>query len=296
MIATQNQPAAKQDALSSEEEQEIKIQMAVDNDDVAVNSVKPLETQAPLFLQSRTVTHTTKAGLNPIVDAAGYLLSVIGKLKAIKSYRQPAKLQKELMHELTTFQESIKHHGYNTEYVLVCHYVLCATIDDMITHTPWGSLGQWERYSLLTAFKQDTQHHDKFFTIMERIVKEPAHYIDLMELMYVCLSLGYKGQYRATEHSQYQLEQITHQLYKHIRAYRGHFSKALSPAPLKISKAALKRRQKSKVSLAFIFFITGCIIMTIFVGLSYLMDVLSNEAYKNISQFENPVSRPATNK
>lgn len=286
MIATQNQPAQK-DSPSLATGQEMSSQ-SLQNHDASINKkVKNLSRSSPLLLPSRIVTHSPKAGLNPLVDAAGYLLSVVGKLKTIKSYRQPSKLQKELIQELNTFQENIKNHGYNAEYMLVCRYILCATFDDIIANTSWGGQGIWDSYSLLAAFNQDSQHQDKFFTIMERTIKEPAGYIDLMELMYICLSMGYKGQYRSTEHSQYQLEQITNSLYKHIRAYRGSFSKTLSPIPLKAPKPTVKVAHKSKSSLIFIFFITACIIMTIFVSLGYLMDVISNEAYKNISQIEN---------
>jgi type VI secretion system protein ImpK len=256
--------------------------------------VKSLNPSSQLLLPSRIVTHHPTAGLNPIVDAAGYLFSVIGKLKNIKSYRQLNKLQNELIQEINVFQETIKALGYNSEYTIVCRYVLCATLDEIISYTAWGNQGQWESYSLLSAFKQDKQHQDKFFSILERAIKEPSLYIDLMELMYLCLSMGYKGQYRTTEHSQYQLEQITNSLYKHIRAYRGSFSKTLSPTPLKSPKISVKAAApQRKVSLGFIFVVTACIIMAIFVSLGYLMDVISNEAYKNISQFENAASHEA---
>ena len=126
---------------------------------------------------------------------------------------------------------------------------------------------------------------------MELAIKEPALYIDLMELMYLCLSMGYKGKYRATEHSQYQLEQITHNLYKHIQAYRGNFSKALSPVPLRSPKSNTKLATRPQTSVIFIFIITFCIIMAIFIALSYLTDVISNEANKSIAQYEKTVSR-----
>lgn len=257
--------------------------------DYAVNKVKSLNTRSQLLLQSRVVAHNPKAGLNPLVDTAGYLFSVLGKLKQLKTYRQPSKLQKELVQEVTSFQEAIKNHGYNAEYIVICRYILCATFDDIISNTAWGAQGQWDSHCLLGAFNQDTQHQDKFFTIMERAIKEPAFYIDLMELMYICLSMGYKGQYRSTEHSQYQLEQITNNLYKHIRAYRGSFSKSLSPTPLKTAKSTTKPAAKRN-SMFFVFLVTACVIMTIFVSLGYLMDVISNEAYKNISPVETRVS------
>jgi type VI secretion system protein ImpK len=251
-----------------------------------VFNIKNLSNPSQLLLSNRIITHNPKAGLNPLVDTAGYLLSVIGKLKYLPSYRQLSKLQKELIQEINTLQENLKVYGYNPEYSLICRYILCATVDDIIVNTTWGGQGVWDSYNLLAAFNQDTRHQEKFFTILECAIKEPAFYIDLMELIYICLSMGYKGQYRSTEHSQYQLEQIINNLYKHIRAYRGNNSKTLSPSPLKAPKSRIRVIPKEKTSLLFIFFITACIIMTLFVSLGYLMDVISNEAYKNISQIQ----------
>jgi len=254
------------------------------------NKIKPLGFSAQFLLPSRLIMHHPKAGLNPLADAAAYLFSALGKLKQLKTYRQLNKLHKELIHEISSFQENIKNHGYNAEYVIVCRYILCATFDDIIQNTIWGGQGQWDSYSLLVAFNQDAQHQDKFFTITERAIKEPASYIDLMELIYICLSLGYKGHYRVTEHGHHQLEQITNNLYKHIRAYRGSFHKALSPSSLKTPKSTTKVLPNSDVSLLFLFFLTTCIIMVIFVSLGYLMDIISNEAYKHIIQIEASVS------
>lgn len=253
-------------------------------------SKKPVATH----LSRRAITHNPKAGLNPLVDAASYLFSAIGELKHTTAYRQLNHLQKELIHEINHFQEMINHHGYNAEFIIICRYVLCATLDDVIANTPWGGQGQWDSYSLLSAFNQDSQHQSKFFTILERAIKEPTLYIDLMEFIYICLSMGYKGQYRSTEHSQYQLEQITNNLYKHIRSYRGNFSKALSPVPLKSPKLTAKAALQNSTSLLVIFFVTACVMMTIFIGLDYLMDVISNEAYKNITQIKTTASQGST--
>lgn len=261
--------------------------------DGALSKVQNLNSTTPLILPSRSVSHNPNAGLNPIVDAAGYLFSVLGKLKQLKSYRQLSKLQTELIQEVNALHETISNQGYSAEYITVCKYILCATLDEVISNTSWGGQGQWDPYFLLAALNQDLQHQDKFFAIMERAIKEPALYIDLMELMYLCLSMGYKGQYRATEHSQYQLEQITNNLYKHIRAYRGSFSKTLSPSPLKSQKSTAPSLPQQKTPITFIVIVTACIIMTIFVSLGYLMDVISNEAYKNLAQSGSTVSNEA---
>lgn len=237
-----------------------------------------------LLVQHGIINHHPKAGINPIVDAAGYLFSLLGNIKQLFSYKHIGKLQKELLQEVSHFQDAIKTLNYNSEYVLVCRYILCATFDDIISSTNWGRLAGADAFSLLTALQQDPHHHDKFFNILERTLKEPALYIDLMELIYICLSFGYKGQYRATEHHHFQLEQITHQLYKHIRAYRGGFSKSLSPTPLKPGRgSSTQSMPDTHSSPLFILFVATCIVMIIFISLGYLMDLISNEAYKNIS-------------
>jgi len=264
-----------------------------DEESNRLSKVEHLSASKSALLDSnRSLKHHPKAGLNPVVDAASHLFSVIGKLKEINTYRHLNRLQSELLHEINLFQNTIAALNiYNTEFQIVCRYVLCSTIDEIIMNTPWGSQNQWDSYSLLASLNQDTQHQDKFFTILERAIKEPAIYIDLMELMYLCLSLGYKGQYRATEHNQFQLEQITDSLYKHIRAYRGSINKTLSPITSKGS--ATKNRKKfsaRKVSLPFVLLITACTIMTIFISLGYLMDIISNEAYKNIAELSSSIS------
>lgn len=277
MIATHNQQATS-DKQTLDVSAEGALQ-AMQERNRTLEKVRRLPSS--LLMPSHVLMHHPRAGLNPLVDTASYLFSILGRLRHLKSYRQLQRLQKELIAEINNIQEAIKDR-YSNEYVLVCRYVLCATLDDVISNTAWGGQGQWEPYALLEVYLQDARHEEKFFTILDRIVKEPALYIDLMELMYICLSLGYKGQYRATEHHHYMLEKITNHLYQHIHAYRGGFSKTLSPALPKLLRPVANQDVK-KPPLIFIFFVTACIIMTIFVSLGYLMDVISNEAYQNIS-------------
>lgn len=255
---------------------------------ISITNNKP----APLFLPQNLITHDPKAGLNPLVDACSKIFSTMCKLKMIKSLHHPAQVQQDLLEEIHSFQTVIKNHGYNAEYMSVCRYILCAFIDDIIANSAWGNEGRWERYLLLTALNQDCDHHDKFFALIDRCIKEPTLYIDLMELIYICLSLGYKGRFRSTEHHQIQLELITNNLYQHIRAYRGNISKRLAPEPLlptrrspsaSTTKAIAK---KQKTSLLSIFLLTASAVMVIFISLGYFMDIITNEPFKHVKEIQ----------
>lgn len=237
------------------------------------------QTNSHLLLHNQFITHHPKSGINPLVDAAAYLFSSMGKLKQLKSYRHLNKLHKELITEINLFQDAAKAHGYSSEYILVSRYALCAALDDIILNTPWGGQGQWNSFSLLTVYNQDSSQQERFFLILERIIKDPALYIDVMELMYICLSLGYKGNYRSTEFSNQQLEKIIHALYKRIRAHHGDYSKTLSsfssrPQPVKPSSPP--------VSYWFVFLITAITILLLFIGLGYSLDLISNHAYQEL--------------
>lgn len=235
----------------------------------------------PMILNSKFIIHHHKAGLNPLVDAAAYVFSSIGKIKNLKPFSNLSKLQNEFIEEINTFEVSAKAHGYTSEYVLVARYALVATIDDIITNTAWGR-ENWSPYRLLDVFSQDSDRYDRFFMILERITKDTNVYIDVMELMYICLSLGYKGSYRQSEEKTLELETITQALYQHIRAHHGDYSKTLSPFPIRPKQNA--KTDAPKISYWFLFFITASVIMLLFIGLGYLLDHISNQSFDALMQ------------
>lgn len=238
-------------------------------------------TDPQLLIPNKFITHHPKFGLNPLVDAAAYLFSLAGKLKQLDDHHHLTNLSQELFHELDTFQEAAKNQGYTSEFIVVARFALAATLDDIIANTPWGSQGQWQDLSLLAKLNQDNTPADRFFIILERISKDPATYIDVMELMYICLSLGFKGHYRSTEFNNNQLEQITYVLYKNIRVFRGNFSKALSPFPIRLPQAPKKIIVK-KTSPTYIAIYTSLLIIGIFAGLGILLQLISNEVYQEL--------------
>ncbi|MDR3492504.1 MAG: type IVB secretion system protein IcmH/DotU [Gammaproteobacteria bacterium] len=239
-------------------------------------------TDNQLLLPHKFVTHSPKSGLNPLVDAAAYLFSLMGKLKLLKSYRHLSKLRNELTQEINLFQDAAKSLGYNSEYILVSRYALCASLDDIISNTPWGAQGQWDSHNLMSAFNQESITQERFFVILERLVQDPSLYIDVMEFMYICLSLGFKGMYRSTEYNNTQLEQITNALYKRIRAYRGDFSKILSPFPIKVFTAP--KVAPTHWPSWIIVLLAVSFSLVLFAGIRYMLNVTSNQAYQDLTR------------
>ena len=191
-----------------------------------------------ILLTIKPPIHMPEAGLNPLVDAAAYIFSLMGKLRQTKHHNDLEKLHAELVHEIENFRETVHSDSYKNEYLLeyslISCYALSATLDNIISNTTWGNQGKWEPYNLVDSMNQQSLSHENILIILERLVCDPGIYIDVMEFMYICLTLGltFKKRNHLSEFSNEQLEQITYSLYKRIRAYRGNYSKVLSPFTL----------------------------------------------------------------
>lgn len=245
-----------------------------------------------LLLTTKITPHRPEVGVNPLVDAAAYLFSMLGKLKHLKSYGNLSELHAELVKQIKQYQEAVCTYSYNheciSEYIPITTYALCATLDDVIASTPWGGRHRWDEYSLVVTFNQESLSQKSFFIILERLVRDPAIYIDVMEFMYICLSLGFRCHYSAglSEFDHDQIEQITNALYKRIRAYRGNFSKALSPFPIKPPQATgLSSWNTLPVWLGIL--IVSVLLGLFFTGGKYWLDHTFNQAYQNLTRTEN---------
>jgi len=229
---------------------------------------KILSIPSLLLLPQRMPTHHVSAGLNPLADAASRLFTIMGRLDRLKIQNNLAALQKELIKEILQFIDSGKSLGYDAEYLSICQYVLSATYDDLIPKQSFAQKGEWASFRLIDYFKCDSENENLFFLVLERTLKEPNHYIDLMELMYLCLNFGYQGPYRDHPNCRFALDLISDNLFKHIRSFRRNFNKRLSPVSLKIKESKNQNTVQRHVYLL----ISATILMIlIFAGLRYIL-------------------------
>lgn len=175
----------------------------------------------------RTKTFTPTTGINPLVTAASPLLSLAGKLLRCDRYEDIDALYHGLIHEIKAFEHQTLSQGYRSEVILVARYILCATLDDLILNSPWDGKVDWQQHTLLMAFQKETNGDERFFVILERLIEDPALHIDMLELIYLCLSLGFKGKYRTIDNGKELLDEIIDDLYQTIRWQKGTLSKQM---------------------------------------------------------------------
>jgi type VI secretion system protein ImpK len=64
--------------------------------------------------------------------------------------------------------------------------------------------------------------------LLAKLSQKPAQHIDLLELLYYCLQLGFEGRYRVADNGRSQLETLRQRLLLILRSNRGEYAQPLS--------------------------------------------------------------------
>ena len=95
--------------------------------------------------------------------------------------------------------------------------------------TPWGGSGAWSSQSLLVQFHNEGWGGEKVFQLLTRLAEQPDQHRNLLELVYVALSLGFEGRYKVLDNGRAQLDSVRERLAQMLRQQQGAPEKALSP-------------------------------------------------------------------
>lgn len=170
----------------------------------------------------RSHLYTSYHGINPLITAAHPLLSIIDRLQLSRTVDTNSDFYNNLQYELQVFEGRSINANYEEETVFIAHFLLSACINEI--------LHERENFStfkkLMPPSELPEQTPDvQFFDILDKIINKPDHYLDLLELIYLCLSLGFEGKYRQKEHEK--LQALTATLYKTITDRRKGAEKSL---------------------------------------------------------------------
>lgn len=177
--------------------------------------------QSEVFNISRTV--------NPLTAAAGPLLTLATELRKLEQQPDYKKLHQQLSHEIKAFESKALSLGYRAQVVLAARYLLCTLIDENLQDNKhWGEEQDEEQpATMLKTFQGEEDGSERVIFILERSAEDPTVYLDLVELGYLCLSLGMQGKFRHMDNGYYELNIFMDNLFQLIAHHRGDTSKQL---------------------------------------------------------------------
>jgi type VI secretion system protein ImpK len=168
-------------------------------------------------------------GGEPLIAAAGPLLQLLANLRNTLSQPNAGELRERAIRELRRFEEVARARGVPQDQLPPAHYALCASLDDVVMDTPWGSQGGWAQRSLVSTFHKEVQSGERFFNVLRQLQQNPGAFLPVLELMYFCLSLGYMGRYRLSPRGPAEIDKLREDTYATIRRQRPAGEAGLSP-------------------------------------------------------------------
>ena len=222
---------------------------------------------------------------NAVLAVAKPLLSLLTRLSQTHQHNDVNGLHERTLQEIRNFDANAQQKGINSQQSMIGRYILCAAIDETVLNTPWGSNSIWPNKSMLSTFHRENTGGQKFFTLMERMQQNPGQNIDLLEMIAICLSLGFQGKYRVVQGGPGHIETIRTQLHQQIAMIRGEYERDLSSkvAGIRINKSVVRN-----IPLWVVGAITGAIVISTYIGFSI---ALNNEAAPVLEKLEliNPI-------
>ncbi|WP_209426234.1 type IVB secretion system protein IcmH/DotU [Pararhodobacter sp. SW119] len=168
-------------------------------------------------------------GMNQLVALATPLFSLISRIRNRAQHLDPEKLRQSVVAEVRRFEEAALKARVDPKNIKVARYALCATLDDVVLNTPWGDQSSWGLHSMVATFHRETVGGDRFYDLLSRLEQDPANNLELLEFMYMCLSLGFEGRLRIDRAGAARHQEIRTNLATIIRNQRGTAEHDLSP-------------------------------------------------------------------
>jgi len=104
-------------------------------------------------------------------------------------------MRRILRHFIDRFDGNCKVIGVETEKKDFAKYALVALIDEKVLALPQKWSGPWRSHPLQFDYFGDMVAGKRFFEHLDRMLQDPEEYVDVMEIFYLCLCLGFKGKY-----------------------------------------------------------------------------------------------------
>ncbi len=144
------------------------------------------------------------------------ILFLIGQLRSVES-RQCRPKRTQMIALLDTFIPNARYRGLPEETIQQAHYVLCVSLDEAFYHS--NADHDYRAPSLLSYYHHNSEGGEKFFHYLDQALSKAQPDLPLLVLIYLCLGLGFKGQYGLNPNGAEILLNKRQQIYEVLKQY-----------------------------------------------------------------------------
>lgn len=169
------------------------------------------------------------ANVNLLLEAAGPLLLLLGRLRTSLMSANFANLMEQVADAIDEFEKTTKAESVPAEQADSARYILAATADDIVQNIPSEERHVWAQYSMLSRFFNERVGGVRFFEKLDKAKLDPNTNYDLLELFYACLAVGFQGIHRTSAGGAANLQMIQRNLYELLRRVKPKTRDDISP-------------------------------------------------------------------
>ncbi len=177
----------------------------------------------------------------PLSILATDVLLIGVKIRETANLGQPEQLKRLLISYIKDFERTCISHGKPAEATEQAKYALAAFIDETVINSENNCRESWIADPLAVSFFNDSLAGDNFFKRLEALLPDLKRNLEVVEVFYFALALGFQGRYRLSGPEV--LPNVVRNLLKRIESLRGAPSKAVSPSAY--VHPGVKGREKS---------------------------------------------------
>lgn len=218
------------------------------------------------------------SGKNKLLELSTPLLGLSVRIRNMGSYANVDELHSRLTNELANFQQEVTALGYDDATTLAARYCLCSMIDESVLSQPWGAESAWPERPMLSTFHNETWGGEKVFSILDRVLDEAHRFMDLLELIYFCISLGFEGKYHVMHNGQARLDALLYTVYQVLQKHSGEAPDTLLDPNPNIYYS------RQKMNLRFPIWLVGVGAIGLLVGIHLFFDIRLTQKIQDIGQ------------
>ena len=121
-----------------------------------------------------------------------------------KGANAPADFREQLTARFSEFERRALAMGCEKNKIDEAKYAMAALADECVMHSVWKEKLSWMRCSLQLHFFGEHSAGEGFFTRLSRLRQQGMVEVDVLEIYFLCLSLGFKGIYRFKDKTQWE--------------------------------------------------------------------------------------------
>ena len=155
------------------------------------------------------------------------LFLIVIRMREAEDLGDPASLRKLIGYYLDLFEKNCKAIGIQPDSILETKYALVALIDETVLSVPGICRDYWFTRPLQLDLFGDNIAGEEFYNKLQKMLLEIERKKDVLEIYYICLSLGFEGRYKL-----YNAEErvsIMEELGRKVRRTKMRSSSGISP-------------------------------------------------------------------